>query len=169
MRRRVFTLALPLAFVGLIPTAGFAAAQMVKWSDVRGIVQAGSTVGTGTGLVTGGGAPWTTSGGSAAVNLDNGNVRFLVRGLVLASGNSVGTRGGIAQVKGTLVCDTNGSASAGNSILVDTPLVDLDEQGNASFNGNVGTLPGACAEPDIAFLVRTGGGAWIAFGAVRRP
>jgi hypothetical protein len=54
-------------------------------------------------------------------------------------------------------------------VLVDTDLVDLDAQGVASFNGNVGSLSLACSEPDIAFLIRTVGGSWIAYGAVRRP
>jgi len=72
-------------------------------------------------------------------------------------------------VKGTLVCDTDGSASGGNSVLVDTPLVELDDQGNASFDGQVGSLPAACTtEPDIAFLIRVGAGRWIANGTVLR-
>ena len=72
-------------------------------------------------------------------------------------------------MKGTLVCDTNGSVG-GNSVLVDTELVTLNEQGDAHFQGNVGILPLVCLdEPDVAFLVRTSGGAWIAYGAVRRP
>jgi hypothetical protein len=72
-------------------------------------------------------------------------------------------------VKGTLVCDTDGSASRGNSVLVDTPLVDLDDQGNARFDGLIGPLPSACTtEPDIAFLIRVGAGRWIANGTVLR-
>jgi hypothetical protein len=67
--------------------------------------------------------------------------------LVLAGGNSIGTRGTIAAVKGTPVCDTDGSAG-GNSVIVDTPLVELDERGNARFDGNVGALPrSASASP----------------------
>jgi hypothetical protein len=46
----------------------------------------------------------------------------------------------VVQVKGTLVCDTDGSASGGNSVLVDTPLVELDDEGNARFNGRVSSL-----------------------------
>jgi len=42
--------------------------------------------------------------------LQTGQVNFDVRGLVLAAGNSIGTPGTVAQVKGTLVCDTDGSA-----------------------------------------------------------
>ena len=76
--------------------------------------------------------------------------------------------GHIAQVKGTLVCDTDGSASGGNSPFVDTPLVDLDDEGNARFHGPV-SIPAACAtEPDVAFLIRTASGRWIANGTVLR-
>jgi hypothetical protein len=89
--------------------------------------------------------------------------------LVLAGGNGIGTRAATNQVKGTLVCDTDGSAGGGNSTLVDTPLVDLDAQGSAKFNGNVGVLPTACSDPDIAFLIRIAAGRWIANGAVRKP
>jgi hypothetical protein len=155
--------------VALVLSAAPARAQRVRWDDVRGIPLAGNVVGTGTGAVTGGGLPWSTSGGQARADLSGGNLQFHVRGLVLGGGGSVGTRAGVSMVKGTLVCDTNGSAG-GNSELVDTPLVPLDEQGNARFRGNVGPLPTVCAsEPDIAFLVRTGSGAWLAYGAVRRP
>lgn len=147
----------------------------IRWQTVIGLIQAGNAVGTGTGKVTGGGQPWSTLGGHAAVDLRTGHVNFDVQGLVLAGGNTIGTPGTIAQVRGTLVCDTDGSGSApsGTSVLVDTPLVDLDEQGDASFNGDVGPLPPVCSsEPDIAFLIRIGAGAaagrWIANGAVLR-
>jgi hypothetical protein len=168
MRIATLILVTLLAVVVSIPGAALAKDEHVKWSDVRGIVQAGAVVGTGTGRVTGGALPWTTSGGHADVNLDKGTVKFSVRGLVFALGNSLGTRGGVTPVKGTLVCDTNGNLD-GNSVLLDTDLVPLDEQGDADFHGNVGMLPAHCFEPDIAFLIRTAGGAWIAFGAVRKP
>jgi hypothetical protein len=104
------------------------------------------------------------------VDLSDGDLRFEVEGLVLAGGNSVGTRGTNAQVRGTLVCDTNGSAGGGNSVLVDTPLVTLSAQGEVEFSGNVGSLPAVCTtEPDIAFLIRSAGGNWFAAGIVREP
>jgi hypothetical protein len=140
-----------------------------RWATVVGIMQAGNVVGSGTGSVQGGGQPWSTLGGNASVNLRNGRIDFDVRGLVLAGGNSIGTPGAITEVKGTLVCDTNGSAGGGNSVLVDTPLVPLDEEGDARFHGNVGALPAVCtSETDIAFLIRIGAGRWIANGAVLR-
>jgi hypothetical protein len=143
--------------------------ESLRWQEVVGIIQAGNVVGAGTGAVAGGGQPWTTTGGSAMVDLRKGRIKFEVRGLVFAGGNAIGTPGAVSEVRGTLVCDTNGDGSGGNSVLVDTPLVELDAQGDAQFNGEVGFIPAACStQPDIAFLIRTGGGRWIANGAVLR-
>ncbi len=158
-----------LTLAALVPAV--AEAQTIRWQDVEGlIIQPGgnSPVGSGTGTVNSGGNPWTTRGGEAVVNLRNGHVDFTVQGLVLAAGNDIGTPDGITTVKGTLVCDTNGSAGGGNSTLVDTALVPLSAQGDAQFSGFV-VVPEACFEPDIAFLVRIAAGRWIANGAVRTP
>jgi hypothetical protein len=166
----VIVLAGSFVVLGLVPANSKAESPVVMWENIVGIVQAANLVGSGTGQVVGGAQPWTTKQGFAEVNLRTGMVKFLVQGLVFAGGNSVGTRGAVAQVKGTLICDTNGSAGLGNSVLVDTELVPLDDQGEAQFVGDVGPLPPACLdEPDVAFLVRTAGGNWIANGAVRRP
>jgi len=70
----------------------------------------------------GSGQPWFVVSGSAAVDLNTGELQFQVEGLVLAGGNAIGTPGAVTQVKGTLVCDTVGSLT-GNSTLVDTALV----------------------------------------------
>jgi hypothetical protein len=162
----VSSLAVGAVFAG---TNAVAAGATVHWQTVLGILQANNVVGSGTGAVTGGGTPWSAQSGNAEVNLATGDTHFSVRGLALAGGNAVGTPGPVAQVKGTLICDTDGSASAGNSVLVDTPLVDLDDQGNARFAGNVGALPAACMnEPDMAFVIRVAAGRWIANGTVLR-
>jgi hypothetical protein len=142
--------------------------DIARWQSVIGIIQGGNVVGSGTGAVTGVPGPWSAQGGHVTVDLTHGKIEFSVRGLVFAAGNTIGNTGTVEQVKGTLVCDTNGSASAGNSILVDTPLVDLDEEGDAHYRGNV-TMPIVCAtEPDIAFLIRTASGRWIGNGTVLR-
>jgi hypothetical protein len=144
-------------------------AYALHWQSVIGIIQANNVVGSGTGAATGAPGPWSALGGHVNVHLDDGKINFIVRGLVLAGGNSIGTPGAVLQVKGTVVCDTDGSASGGNSVLVDAPLVDLDDQGNARFSGNVGAFPPVCtSEPDVAFLIRTGSGRWIGNGTVLR-
>ncbi len=153
--------------------AALAAAQdgdtSVRWKEIIGLIQPGNVVGSGTGAVPGGGQPWSTLGGRAHVDLSSGKIEFEVRGLVLAGGSGVGTPAAINQVKGSLVCDTNGSAGGGNSVIVDTELVPLSAQGDARFSGDLGALPGACFEPDIAFLIRIPAGRWIANGSVRTP
>lgn len=160
-------LALVAAAAGQNAIAG--SGDTLRWQSVIGIIQGSNVVGTGTGAVTGAPGPWSALGGHASVNLAKNAVSFDVRGLVLAAGNSIGTPGTVDQVKGTLVCDTDGSASGGNSVLVDTPLVELDDEGNARFNGSVGALPSVClTEPDVAFLLRVGAGKWIANGTVLR-
>jgi hypothetical protein len=139
----------------------------VDWKQIVGIIQPGNKVGSGTGLVAGGAQPWTTASGSAEVDLATGRLQFQVQGLVLAGGNAIGTPDSVTMVKGTLVCDTTGTEN-GNSTLVDTLLVPLSPKGDARFRGDLGPLPLACInEPNLAFLIRTPGGAWIANGAVR--
>jgi hypothetical protein len=148
-----------------------AGGQWVRWNDIIGIIAPGSVVGTGT-TVTGWSQPWSTEGGSAEVNLTTGRVMFEVRGLALAEGIDIGTPGSITEVMGTLVCNTHGTN--GTSVLVNTGLVSLSKEGNASFMGTV-SIPSVCqAEPDIASLIQascssSSGYCWIANGAVRSP
>jgi hypothetical protein len=166
-RNSLLVSALALVAATIAQNAKADPGDVVHWQSVIGIVQASNVVGSGTGAVTGAPGPWSALGGRVSVDLDRGQVNFSTNGLVFAGGNSIGTPGAVLQVKGTLVCDTDGSASGGNSVLVDTPLVDLDDQGDARFNGNIGALPPVCAgEPDIAFLIRVGSGRWIANGTV---
>jgi hypothetical protein len=167
MRKNLPMTVMAMAALALLsfPHAAFAD-QELQWRKIVGIIQAGNTVGTGAGKVTGGGLPWYAISGSAAVDLNTGELQFQVQGLVLAGGNSIGTPGAVTQVKGTLVCDTTG-ALTGDSTLVDTALVNLSPQGDARFAGQV-TLPSACLNsPNIAFLIRVSAGAWIAAGEVR--
>ena len=162
-------------------STGAAHAQEVRWERIIGTQQAFDLVGVGTGQVTGG-APWETTAGDAKVNLRTRRVRFQVEGLVLSVGSAgdgaftgldIGTAAGVTSVKGTLVCDVDGSAGGGNSVLVDTSAVPLSAQGDAQFNGVVGPLPAVCkSERDMAFLIRIVQPAafadrWIAAGAVR--
>lgn len=169
-----------LLMAGLVLTlvfaTGSAQAQSVSWKQVVGIIPAGNTVGTGNTAVPGGFLPWTTTAGAARVNLRSGEFQFVVRGLVFAGGGPgivIGTPGPVTSVKGTLVCDVDGSGSGGNSVLVDTPSVPLSTTGDAMFSGHV-DVPSVCSsESDIAFLVRVTGfngnpvnGPWIANGAV---
>ncbi len=162
----VSALALGAAVVGSSAFAQGPDDNKLQWRSVIGITQGNNVVGSGTGAMTGVPGPWSAQSGHVSVSLKTGQVDFDVRGLVFAAGNAIGTPGAVAQVKGTLVCDTDGSASGGNSVFVDTALVDLDDEGNAQFHGKL-SIPATCAtEPDVAFLIRLGSGRWIASGTV---
>jgi hypothetical protein len=148
-----------MGFAAVLVPASARADDVVRWKTVIGIIQAGNLVGN----IAGGGQPWSTTGGEAKVNLRTGHLEFGVRGLVLAGGNTIGTPGAINQVKGTLVCNP-GPAQA----VADGPLVPLSATGDAQFSGDLGTLPAACADGNVAFLVRIAADRWIANGAVRQ-
>ncbi len=136
------------------PGATGAQAQEVQWQTIIGIIQAGNVVRG----IPGGGQPWSTTGGEAAVDLGTGDIAFRVTGLVLAGGDAIGTRANITEVRGTVVC--------GNSARADTPLVPLSAQGDAEFSGNVAIPPGC---DNTVFLIRIPAGRWIANGSVRIP
>lgn len=130
---------------------------IVHWKTIVGVITAPGISNTVAGIASGG--PWRASRGNARVNLETGDIAFKVEGLVLVGGNSSGTRGGVASVKGTLVCNPGTATQA----VLDTDPTPLSLQGDAQFHGNLGTVP-PCDNP--LFLLRPGA-AWIATGAVR--
>lgn len=160
LNRRLRSFAIGLALVSLSTAvgAGTAKADTLRWKTIIGIIQAGNVVAG----VTGGGQPWSTLGGEASVNVDTGKMRFSVRGLVLAGGNTVGTPGAINQIKGTLVCNASGATPT----FHDSPVVPLNAQGDGTFSGSIGILPASCFSSDTAFLIRVPANRWIANGAV---
>lgn len=157
----------------------------LEWERIVGIIQPSGLVGwpsdgecnIGIDCFLGTPAPWSTTEGTAAVNLHYGDVRFVVKGLVVAgdpSFSNLGTTSVIRKVKGTVVCN---DTAPGVPVFVDTPAVQLSKRGNAQFRGHL-ALPSSClSEPnDVVFLIRiaeiSGGpplvDLWNAFGAVRR-
>src|SRR5215470_1295518 len=118
--------------------------DVLRWQTVIGIIQGGNVVGSGTGAVTGAPGPWSALGGQVRIDPDRSRIDFSVHGLVFAAGNSIGNTGAVNQIKGTLVCDTNGSATGGNSVIVDTAPVELSAEGDADFHGTVASIPTVC-------------------------
>ena len=155
--------------------------SVVRWKSIKGVITA-PDVDNPVGVVTtqngnvlvlvnpgisAGTTPWTTTQGSASVNLQTGAASFEVEGLVLNGGNNSGTPGHVDQVEGSLICNTGTDSEA---ILTTSP-VPLSSTGDAEFSGSIGTVPSPCANP--VFLIRIGpdlpaaNERWIATGAVR--
>jgi len=165
----ILMLSIACGFVDTTAHAG----DKVKWERIVGIIQTGVVIGG----VEGTRASWTVSKGSAEVDLDNGRVKFKVKGLVLADDPTfanIGTTSVITMVRGTLVCNETDDPE-----LVETDAVPLSAQGDAEFQGRV-DLPQSCTdEPeDTVFLIRIADvvdgfefliDLWNAFGAVRIP
>lgn len=100
----------------------------------------------------------------------NGSISARGNGLLLASGDVIGTRAGVAQVLATLAC---GPANATAALFHSAPAA-MDTAGNFHISGtlsqdgvNTAVLPPACDNP--ALLIRTVGvngapGTWLAAG-----
>jgi hypothetical protein len=106
-------------------------------AQIVGIIEPNNVVGSGTGAVPRRFSPLesTNCRCSSSQSRKWGDPVPRSRDWVLAAGNGIGTRADITAVKGTLVCDTNGSAGGGNSTLVQTPAVPLSLDGDAHFSG----------------------------------
>jgi hypothetical protein len=109
--KKIVKVMLPLFFAA----ASFGQSNTV-WRRIVGVITAPRVSNPVAGIASGG-LPWTTSRGTATVNLNEGAVAFVVEGLVLVGGNASGTPDGVTSVKGTLVCD----AGATDQVIIDTP------------------------------------------------
>jgi hypothetical protein len=191
LRNHTKTTAVCLFTILLLPTLTFAQGRhshhdyndnnVVRWRSIKGVItapdidnpvgvvttQAGNVVTLVNPGISAGTLPWTTTQGSARVNLATGAAAFEVEGLVLNGGNASGTPGRVDQVEGSLVCNPGTTDEA----ILTTAPVPLSSRGDAEFSGNIGSVPSPCANP--LFLVRIGpdfpaaGERWIATGAVR--
>lgn len=174
VRDAVFASTLMALIFALTPWVLADDANVVKWDQIIGSASPFQPIG-GIAAV---GFPWSAEKGNAWVHLGTGHVKFNVKGLVLAGSTPLavaGTIGVTTKVKGTLVCN---GVSTVTSVLVDTPPVPLDPQGNAEFVGGV-AIPTACllTTDKLAFVIRVaeaGGNLtlvdkWNAVGVVRTP
>ena len=154
----------------LVASASLAHAQnIVRWKTVVGVITAPNVDNPVAGSIHSGTSPWTTRGGYATVNLATGALAFNVEGLVLNGGDFTGTvPSGFPHVVGSLVCNIGNSGATQSQVILDTPPVSLNQQGDADFSGNlVGILPVPCTNPLFLIRVPAFGGKWIANGAVR--
>jgi hypothetical protein len=91
--------------IGVIPVTGVAANGAINLNIVRGVSP---------------GAPWRIAALEAAVASD-GHIKVVGRGLLLASGNGIGTNAG-QSVHATLFCGPAATATAHNSTLAGVAL-----------------------------------------------
>lgn len=129
--------------IGVIPVTGVAANGAVNLNVVRGVSP---------------GAPWRIANLDAEVGFD-GHIRVAGRGLLLASGNGIGTNAG-QSVHATLFCGPAATATAHNSTLTG---VALDADGDFRIDDFLSPAPPANCDTPV-LLIRNVGGVWFAAG-----
>ncbi len=129
--------------IGVIPVTGVAANGTVNLNLVRGVSP---------------GAPWRIADLEAEVGLD-GHIKVVGRGLLLASGNGIGTNAG-QSVHATLFCGPAATATAHNSTLTG---VALEADGDFRIDDFLSPAPPTPCDTPV-LLVRNVGGVWFAAG-----
>ena len=104
-----------------------------------------------------GAGPWRIADLRAEVGLD-GHIRVRGRGLLLASGNSIGQNAN-QRVFATLICETTAPFVERSTNVAGVPL---DENGDFRIDDVINPAPSDCASPTL--LIRNTGGAWFAAG-----
>lgn len=152
--------------------------KIVQWERIEGLSIGNQPLNIVAGVKSVG-FEWSATRGWAQVNLQNGFLKFRVKGLVLSAqpaggpnpaGLVIGVPSpGATEVKGTIVCNAAESFPYSNVVLVDSEPVSFSPTGDADFRGKI-DLPTVC--DDMAFLVRVANvgpitDLWIAHGAVR--
>jgi hypothetical protein len=100
---------------------------------------------------------WVIAKFNATVSAD-GHIQADGRGLLLAGGNSVGTRATVTTVKATLICETVAPFT-----LRDSGLVALEVDGDFRVDDQLSPWPpDDCSSPVL--LIRAAAGQWFAAG-----
>jgi len=129
--------------IGVIPVTGVAANGTVNLNIVRGVSP---------------GAPWRIADLDATIGSD-GHIRITGRGLLLASGNGIGTNAG-QSVHATLFCGPAATATAHNTNLAGVALA---ADGDFRIDDVLSpSAPVPCDSPVL--LIRNVGGVWFAAG-----
>src|SRR5215471_4171766 len=102
-----------------------------------------------------GAGPWTIASLRADIDI-YGRVRVRGRGLLLASGNGIGTNAN-QSVFATLICET-----AIPFVEHSTAAVPLDPNGDFRIDDTLDSVPSSCASPVL--LIRNTGRVWFAAG-----
>jgi hypothetical protein len=129
--------------VGVIPVTGVAANGTVNLNIVRGVNP---------------GAPWRIADLEAEITPD-GHIKVVGRGLLLASGNGIGTNAG-QSVHATLFCGPAATASSHNSTLAG---VALQADGDFRIDDFLSPAPPANCDTPV-LLIRNVVGVWFAAG-----
>jgi len=147
LRRFAFIVVAVLASVGSLTLPAYAAPKVLTNTDLQPL---GTVPGPSIAGVPAGGRAWSIDRGSKAKVDEDGAVKVILHGLVLAD---TGTARPVTEVKASLVC---GGVVAGT-----TDPAPIGADGDAEIRGTV-SIPAVCTDPIVLIRVPGGAGAWIA-------
>lgn len=107
------------------------------------------------------GVPWRIADLKATVDVD-GRIRVIGRGLLLASGNSIGQNAN-QSVFATLICEAAAPFVRHNT----TFSVALDPDGDFRMDDTLSTVPSECPSP-VLLIRNVAAGVWFAAGIPKR-
>ena len=103
-----------------------------------------------------GGGPWTIAGLKSKIET-SGHITIDGQGLLLASGNALGTNAGL-NVFASLICET----AAPFTVHSTSFSVPLDASGDFHIDDTLSDVPMTCASPVLLIRASAGTGPWLA-------
>jgi hypothetical protein len=140
------------------------AANTVRFNSGVGVIPTGSA-NTTVRTVLAAGQIWVIQGLTAVVK-DDGSIRVVGTGLLLASGNAVGTNAN-AKVFATLMCggtDLNADGTNVQHNTSNTPGVALGPTGDFVIDEALSPAPPSTCESPVLLIRNAGNGGWFAAG-----
>jgi hypothetical protein len=156
---------LGLFLAALVAPAGSAADLLLSFRGGIGVDPVSGVTGTAPALVPAlnvvrgtqpGGAPWRI--GSLRADIENGHIKVVGRGLLLAGTNNIGTPAG-QSVRPLLSCvAANGTLTSHTTAAA----VALASNGDFRIDDTLTSVPASCGSPVL--LIVNAGGRWFAAG-----
>jgi hypothetical protein len=135
------------------------AANLVSFNGGVGVIPTGSA-NTTVRTVLPAGQIWVIQK-LAAVVMDDGSIEVVGKGLLLGSGNGVGSNANNAKVFATLMCANDGNIQHNSS---NTPGVQLAPNGDFVIEEVLSPAPPSTCDSPVLLIRNAGSGGWFAAG-----
>jgi len=135
------------------------AANLARFNGGVGVIPTGSA-NTTVRAVLPAGQIWVIRELSAVVK-DDGGISVVGRGLLLGSGNGVGSNANNAKVFATLMCANDGNVQHSSS---NTPGVQLAPNGDFVIDEALSPAPPSTCDSPVLLIRNAGNGGWFAAG-----
>jgi hypothetical protein len=155
--KKTTSMLIALLFAVGAMAVGASAADLVSFNGGVGVIPTGSA-NTTVRTVLPAGQIWVIRKLAAAVNVD-GTIEVVGKGLLLGSGNTVGSNANNAHVFATLMCANDGNVQHNTS---NTPGVQLAPNGDFVIAESLSPAPPSTCDSPVLLIRNAGNGGWFA-------